>query len=261
MSAARVAVTVSSKRAGRLAGEARAAAARWGLPYYERPHRSGLDAPLGEVAEAFLVLGGDGWTLQDGGGRLRFSPGMGLLRVKRLDRGQGADDVLVRLGELRAGDVVVDATLGLAADATVCARVVGPRGRVLGLEKSVALAALVGEGLRRAPLPPGCAEIEVRCADGLEALGAMAAGSADVVVLDPMFERPKRAAPAFEVLRRHACHAPVTVELLEAARRVARRWVLVKCGRYGKELRRLGLEQEPATRSATVVWARVKGQG
>jgi hypothetical protein len=253
-----LAVTVSSSAKAALASIARARAEKWGLPYYERPRNTGLTPHVGVVADAFLVLGGDGWSLTDAAGALQYSPGMAQVRLKRLDAGQATLDVVVRLMELAEGDTVIDATLGLGADALVCARAVGPRGRVIGIERSLPLYALVSEGLARGGLPERCAPVEVRWGDALEVLKSMAAKSADCVLFDPMFDKPKRSSPAFELLRRYASHEPLTEQTLGEARRVARRWVVVKGGRFGAELERLGLVPEPTSRHGAVVWARLR---
>lgn len=246
-------VTTTGKAPGHWAPTARARAQAWGLPFFERALKSPIE-PLLAHAEALLVLGGDGWRLASDEGSCGFTPGLAVVRLKRLENGQQAEDVIVRLGELRAGDVVVDGTLGLAADALVCARAVGPTGRVLGAEASLPIYALVSEGLRP---DPRSAPIEVRHATAHALLRSLPARSADVVTLDPMFDRPRKAAPGFAVLRRHAVHAPLDAETLAEARRVARRWVVVKAGRYGKEFERLGLREERLVRGSPVRWARV----
>lgn len=252
-----LAVTVSTRQGPRLAVSARAQAAAWGLPWLDRPERGGLEALLELEAEALLVCGGRGWVLRDRHGEVSFSPGLSAVRVKRLERGGQGEDHLVRLAELRPGDVVLDATLGLAADAIVCARVVGETGRVIGVEGSRALYLLVSEGLSRLGRPPRSCEVEPRFGRAEEVLATLPRGSVDVVLIDPMFERPRRASAAFEVLRRFAVHEPLTPEVLAHARRVARRWVVVKAGRYGGELRRLGLEPARMHRAGPIQWARI----
>ena len=76
-----LAVTVTAKQPGRHVVTARAKAAQWGLPFVERVAGLPLSGQLGAVADAFLVLGGDGWTLQDAQGSLYFSPGTAALQV------------------------------------------------------------------------------------------------------------------------------------------------------------------------------------
>jgi hypothetical protein len=247
-----LAVTVTAKKPGRYLNEAKAKAAQWGLPFIEREEKSPIEPMLASKAGAFLVLGGDGWTLQDAEGALTFTPGMARVRIKRIALGQQEDDVIVRLSELKPGDSIFDATLGLAGDAQVCAYKVGPTGRVIGVEASLAVFALVSEGLAR----QGSA-IEVRHGSALELMRGMPAASVDCVILDPMFDRPKKSSPAFELLRRFAVHEPLERDTLEEARRLARRWVVVKGGRFGRDFARLGLIPMPMPRSAQLMWARL----
>ena len=245
-------VTVSHTVAPELEARARTCAAAWGLPFFERVAYSGL--PPG----TFLVLGGDGWTLRDGQGSLRFSEGLARLRIKRLQAGE-TDDVLVRLCELKTGDHVLDCTFGLGADAQVCAHVVGGKGRVVGVEKSLALWALASEGLKAQVQSLSRAPIEVRFGDCVEYLRAQAPQSFDCVLFDPMFGKRKKASPAFELLRSHADHSPLPAEAIGLARRVARRWVVVKGAKYAGDLERLGLTPEPLSRYHEVVWGRAHG--
>jgi hypothetical protein len=248
-------VTVSSSGSPELIREAKARATVMQVPYFDRRKNSGLSKHLGVEADAFLVLGSDGWKLTDSQGSLGFSPNLAMLRLKRFDKGE-RDDVMVRLGELGEGDRVLDCTLGLAADAMVAARAVGRNGRVVGLEKSGPLWALISSGLETWSWHES-ARIEALEEDYATALTREAAKSFDVVMFDPMFERETKSSPSFEVLRRYAHDDRLTPEVLERAREVARRWVLVKAARYSPALRRLGLTPEQSSRSAPTVWARV----
>ena len=251
-----LAVTVTARTPGRYLQEAQRQAAAWGLPVLTRNAERPLYEWLGTDAEAVLALGGKGWTLHDVHGSLAWTPGMAAVRLKRLASGQGEEDIVVRLCELRPGDVVLDCTLGLAADALVCARAVGPTGRVIGVEGSFPLYALVSEGLRRSVLTRGL-QLEARHGHALPVLQAMGARSVDCVLLDPMFDLPKQATTSFDMLRRYAVHQPLSPEVLAQAQRVARRWVVVKGARLGGEFARLGLEPLPISRFKAVVWARL----
>ncbi|HET9450846.1 MAG TPA: class I SAM-dependent methyltransferase [Aggregicoccus sp.] len=238
---------------------ARARAREWGLRYVPRPRKAPLGPLLATEAEAFLVFEREAVTLTDRHGSFAFSAGMAHLRRLRLEKGEG--DTLVRLADLKPGDTVLDCTLGLGQDALVCARAVGPAGRVVGLESSLALYAVVSEGLDAYDVGPASTRVRTHHADAREWLERQETGSFDVVLFDPMFEKPKKSQPAFEVLRRFAEHSPLTPETLEEARRVARRWVLVKTGKHGEELRRLGLTPEPGSRYTSLLWARTPGRG
>jgi predicted methyltransferase len=161
------------------------------------------------------------------------------------------------VAELRPGDRVLDATLGLGGDALLAAHATGTR--VLGLEAEGILGAFTAAGLRRVPGPAreAARHIEVQRADHREYLRSQPDGSFDVVLLDPMFRRAGEAGPLFELLRAHAQHAPLDAATLREARRVARRGVLVKDAAPGHELHRLGLVPRITRRSAAIAfgWA------
>jgi 16S rRNA (guanine1516-N2)-methyltransferase len=255
-------LAVTAGQGGRRAGPsgpARIAAARWGLPFLEREHKVALTPHLGVYADAFLVLGGDGWSLRDAQGVLRYSPGMAMLRIKRLEAGHPLDDQLLRQGEVRPGDVVFDGSLGLGADALVCAKAVGPSGRVIAVERSLALCALVAEGLRLPSPFRDLAPIDCLHGDSGTVLQGMADASVDVVLFDPMFEVPLKASPAFEVLRRYASFAPLTAEMLQSAKRVARRCVLVKRGRASSAPAGLSLVPDDRRRFGRASWLKLGG--
>lgn len=248
-----VAVTTCANPASSDIAEAEAVSAGWRVPYLERR------GPLGHLlseAETLLVVERSGVSLRDGQGTVRWSYGLAALRLRALDAG-GQGEALVRVGGLALGEHVLDCTLGLAQDARVAARLVGPTGRLVGLEVSLPLAMLAAEGLRREQAQARSAAIEVRHDECHRFLTSLASGSFDVVLFDPMFSRERRAQPSFSLLRRLASTARLDAATLAAARRVARRVVLVKAPRYGPELKALGLTPERASRSAPVVWARV----
>jgi 16S rRNA (guanine1516-N2)-methyltransferase len=253
-----LAVTTSGKASAELSARARQAAEKWRLPFIERRRKAPLGPLLGREAEAFLVFGTDGLALWDREGALRFTPGMARLRVKRLDAGV-QEDLLVRIAGFQPGETVLDCTLGLGADALVAARGVGITGRVVGLEKSLALYALVSEGLEQYDPGSRSCRIEPLHIDAESFLRSQPDQSFDHVLFDPMFERPRRSAPSFEILRRFADHSPLTLSMLRHGARVARRSVVVKGARYSNDFEKLGLSAEPGSRYATVLWARLAG--
>ena len=59
--------------------------------------------------------------------------------------------------------------------------------------------------------------IEAVRAGHLEFLRAQPSGSFDCVVFDPMFDKPRKAQEAFDVVRRHADYAPLSPEALQEA--------------------------------------------
>lgn len=245
--------------------DARAAALRRALPFAPRGRRPAAAVAREAGADALLVLSRRAALLVVDGEERRWAAGMGALRAKRARQRQAGEgdattrDPFLEAALLAEGDHVLDCTVGLGADALVAATAVGPGGRVVGLESSPALAAWVGEGLARSG-EPAAARIEIRAADHAEALRALPDRSFDVVLFDPMF-RHGRAEPAgFDLVRRLADPRPLAPEVLAAARRVARRWVVVKDGAPGWDLARLGLVPLPSSRGAHRYYARVAAE-
>jgi len=259
----RLAVTTSLHPTPPEVRAAREAAARHDLPFAPRGRSA-----LPEVVEAagvdgLLVLTARQAALWAEGQERRWAPGMGFLRMKRvLARLAGHPppptdrDPFLDAAGLEPGDEVLDATLGLGADALVAAAATGPRGRVVGLERSAALAAWVCEGLRRLPEAPA-RRVEVRAAEHGAALAALPPGSFDVVVFDPMFRHARAEPGGFDLVRRLADARPLEAAAVVAARRVARRWVVVKDGAPGWDLARLGLTPLPSARGAHRYYARL----
>lgn len=236
---------------------ARAAAARHGLAFEARLRRSLAAVAAACGAEALLVLSARQAALYVDGAEHPWRAGMAALRAKRLLAGERTTvDGFLEAAALRPGDAVLDATLGLGMDALVAAAAVGPGGRVLGLEASRALAALTAEGLARHD-GPLARRIEVVHGEAGEVLASLPDHSFDVVAFDPMFRAPRAAGPAFDVVRRFADARPLAPATLAEARRVARRWVVVKDGTPGWDLARLGLTPVPCARWARKLYARV----
>ncbi|MDP3237195.1 MAG: class I SAM-dependent methyltransferase [Myxococcales bacterium] len=250
-----LAVTWSNAPSPQFIADARRVSATWALPLFERPHKRGLGPQLGVVANAFLVRGGQGWSLVDATGALGVSPGLAMLRLKRLGRGTQMPDRLLLEAAIRPGEVVVDATCGLGADARVLASAAGPGGRVIGLEASKPLAVLLAEGLPLETPWPSSGPIEVHHADAETWLRAQPSRSVDVVFFDPMFERTKKASPAFDELRRFADARPLPRAAVDEARRVARRMVLMKSSDPAL-FPALGLEPVAPQANAFVYWGR-----
>jgi hypothetical protein len=235
--------------------EAGELAERFGLRAEKREGRT-LAALLGDAGGApVLVLAARRADLYQGERAFRASAGIAFLRVLRARRGE--IDPLVAAAGLRAGDRVLDATLGLGGDALVAAHATGTR--VVGLEKHGLVAAFTQAGLRRLQKhgrDPGRL-VDVQRADHRDFLRAQPDGSFDVVLLDPMFRRAGDAGPLFDLLRLHAEHDQLDADTLREARRVARRGVLVKDASPGLELGRLGLVPKLTRRSAAIAfgWA------
>jgi hypothetical protein len=207
-------------------------------------------------ARCVLVLRADGVVLLDAQGSARWSAGMAHVRARNVERRAPQPDHLLLAGEIAPGDHVLDATLGRGQDALVLAQAVGKRGRVLGVEASLPLFAWTSTGMRRCSRVEG-ALVECVHGDALTVLRAQPAASFDVVFFDPMFDKPALYEEGFALVRRHADPSPVTESMLREARRVARRWVVVKAAPQSPLLRRLGLTTLPFKRAADLRFGRL----
>jgi len=124
---------------------------------------------------------------------------------------------------------VIDGTLGLAGDGLHIAGALSCQ--VTGVEASPALYSLLEEGLARLGTESGpaadCASaIRLVFGDCAQLMADMPANSADAVLLAPMYAKPDKAAPGFELLRSVADHCPLTHEQLDQALRVSGRVVV-----------------------------------
>ncbi len=227
-------VTTSLKADPASAREAAEWAARLGT---RAVRRSGRPVPAlcrEEAVDGALVLSpGRPPTFMpaDGGMRYYYHPGMALTRIRNLLKGLG--DPMVTAMRLQPGDAVLDCTLGRASDALVASSVVGPTGRVVGLELSPLLAELTIHGLRTYEpaaerLTPVFRRIEAHRGDHLAFLRDAAEGAFDVVCFDPLFEEPVEASSGMEPFRPLADAQPLRPEAVAEARRVARRCVVIK---------------------------------
>jgi hypothetical protein len=255
----RFAVTTGLDAGADAIAAARQAAGRWQVPFHAR-RGAGLAAVAREAdVAALLVLSPRRAALWVAGELTAWDGGMGALRVKRMRAGEGSTrDGFLDAARLRAGDAVLDCTLGLGADALVAAEAVGPEGRVVGLEASAPLAALTAEGLRRLG-EPLAARVDVHHADAAAWLAAAPSASFDVVVFDPMFREPLAQPAAFDLVRQLADPRPLSATTLADAARVARRSVVVKDGAPGRDLARLGLVPIARSRGARRCYARIDG--
>lgn len=219
--------TTTKGRAPTCVTRAKEVAQRCGLRYVER--RDSLPRLLKRFeAEGAYVVGLAKAELRAQGLKLSVHPSM-LHHVRHLGRAHPFLRSVAPEGE-EVGHVV-DATLGLAKDALHLATFLGCR--VTGIEASPLLACLCEDGLARLDSywREGAARIEVVQAESEAWLAEREASSADVVILDPMFEVAQPAAAGFDLLRGLAHSSPLSTGLLDQACRVAARRVVLKLPR------------------------------
>lgn len=207
---------------------------RLGAPFVERRARSISALCRDEGVDGALVVSVDcppTFLSSDGGLRYYYHPGMALSRIRNLKQGLG--DPMVSAMGLDVGEAVLDCTLGRGSDAVVASFVVGPTGRVVGVESSPLIAELTIHGLQtyQAPnraLTPAFRRVQARREDHLSYLKATPDKAFDVVYFDPLFEEPVEASSAMVPLRPLADASPLTDDAIAEARRVARRCVVIK---------------------------------
>lgn len=174
---------------------------------------------------------------------LFFHPSMAFIRVKRLRKGEA--DPLIELTRCRPGDHIIDCTAGMAGDALVLSYAAGETGQVVALESEPVLYVLVREGLSQyeTGLPDVDAAMRrVQLIGGNHAdyLASQPDKSADIVYFDPMFRQPIMDSSAIGAFRSLANMEGLTAEVVDQAKRVARKTVVMKENGTSDEFTRLG---------------------
>ena len=193
----------------------------------------------------------------DGSAAYYYHPGMALTRLRNLEQGLG--DPMVTAMALRPGDTLLDCTLGRASDALVASFVVGPTGRVVGVESSRLLAELTIHGLRtyeptRRDLLPAFRRIEAYHGDHLPLLRSAAEDAFEVVCFDPLFEAPVEASSSMEPFRPLADSRPLDPAAVDEARRVARRCVVIKERPDARLWERLQVDRLVAGKASSIAY-------
>jgi hypothetical protein len=226
-------VTTSRKASPERLAEAELWAARLCVPLLRREEMSLAELTAAAGVPGALVVGGDRVIYREPARALSyfFHPGMARRRIRNLESGRG--DPMITAMRLRAGDSVLDCTLGRGTDAAVASHVVSLDGKVVGLEKSPILAWLTLDGLATYEIDDpltreAMRRVEAHCADYRESLAAQQTCSFDVVYFDPIFDQPLERSSGMIPLRALACPDPLTAETISLGLQVARRSVVIK---------------------------------
>jgi hypothetical protein len=173
---------------------------------------------------------------------LFFHPGIAMLRIKRLMRGD--NDTMIDICSLRLGDSFLDCTLGFGGDALVASYVLGEKGRVVGIESEPLIAAIVKEGFSTYPaleeIQRAMKRIEIIHRNHLTFLQQCENNSFDIVYFDPMFSEPIEHSHSISPLRPFANPSSLREEIIREAKRVARRRVVMKNHVGSEDFARLG---------------------
>ena len=213
-------------------------AKRLGIPCVRRKHASYENIRTQYGASFLLVVKKGGLRLETPDGELFFHPNMAHVRIRELGRGQ--TDHMVEAMGIKAGDSVLDCTLGLGADSITASFIVGERGNVTALEKSSLIYEIVRHGLAHFSagnyeLHSAMRRVEAKHADYEDFLRNLPDDFYDVVYFDPMFRHPLKDSVQLAPLRLLAEPAPVS--------HVARKRVVLKENSRSLEFARLGFSK------------------
>jgi len=203
------------------------------LPLIESPTRTQCEFDL------LLMVRPDGLAVAPtdsaSGGALRVDFVRGPTAYRRVAAGGRRQPLALAVGLKRGRPAVFDATAGLGRDSFLLACL---GCRVTAVERSPVLEALLCDALERGraagnkQLSAALDRIRLVCGDSREVLRLLVSADApDVVYIDPMFTPREKSALAKKEMR--ICRMLVgddsdAAELLDAARAVARRRVVVK---------------------------------
>lgn len=211
----------------------------------------------GEKLPELTISRRGGVFLTKGTERLFFHPSMAIIRLINLLR--GGSDRYLEATQLKNGNVLMDATLGLGTDALIGAWAVGETGNVLAIEQSPILAALVHDGLSHiteiipcnknrdkqdawAAIAQAARQIDVRWGEHRTFFKSISSDSVDVVYFDPMFRQTYKPSDSIQALHQWSNHRPLDQESILEACRIARHRVVLKERKNSSEFRRLGFE-------------------
>jgi hypothetical protein len=248
-------VTTSQKAGSEQLSRAREFAQNHQLPFYVRTGAMPAMAAEYGFTGAFIIAAHEVFLWHQGR-EIRFHINMAKLRITTLERG-GRDRMQAAM-DLQKGDRLLDCTLGMGTDAIVASYIVGEEGSVTGLECNYALQLLVSYGLRAQVFMDDLSigkpmqRIETFHTESLAYMRGIPAAQYDIVYFDPMFRRPQRRSSGLEGVRHLANQDPLHVEHITQALRIAKRAVVLKERPESAEFKRLGFQELPFTRGASV---------
>jgi 16S rRNA (guanine1516-N2)-methyltransferase len=253
-------VTTSQRPTPELKLQAAALAAELGCTTEPR-RKDGLEKLFARRPEAqrVLVVAAERWELiSRDGWRFFHHPNLAAIRLKNLLGGKR--DLLLDAAQLAPGDRVLDATLGLGGEATLCAWAVGDAGAVHGIEAIPELGVVVRNGLAHTKTESQTLNAAMRrvkvihLGHHLEFLKTCPDDTYDVICFDPFFDVSLSPTENLGSLRAFGEHAPLLPETLTEARRVARKRIVVKSERFSSLLDSLEIPERVTSRQSKLVY-------
>ncbi|SDN30469.1 class I SAM-dependent methyltransferase [Alkalicoccus daliensis] len=225
-------ITTGVKNAEHMEEKARSLAETYGLTFIKR-NKYSVKEIIKKHDGPLFVLTQDKLTYYSADNKppLFYHPNIAAVRAKNWRNIQ--KDLLVEACNLKAGDKIIDGTLGLGADSLILALAGGKHTKVTSVEKNQVTAMLVREGLKSYAMPfealqEAAKRIKVVNAEACTYLKTLDDNSVDIVYFDPMFESTLDTSSGMQTLRHYADHQGLTANLIEEAKRVALKRVVVK---------------------------------
>lgn len=265
MDKARYAVTVGRNCGDAYIEQAKEWARELQINYFDRPQNRKLEEYLQEQGlETAIIATSKGPKIFNGETEFHYHPGMAVLRLQQLKKGEG--DHFCEAMALKKGARVLDCTLGLASDAAIASYCVGPEGSVTGLEASELLYFAVNYGLKNfeaedPELTEALRRIKVVPIIAHQYLKALVdeerqEDSFEVIYFDPMFRRPVKGSVAMDALRPLSYEAPLEKETVALALKLAPRVVIKE--RNIEWLKSLGCQEILGGRYAKVKYGVIR---
>ncbi|MFD4706180.1 class I SAM-dependent methyltransferase [Gottfriedia sp. NPDC058432] len=207
-----------------------------------------IEEIYGQFKKPILILGKNRleWYEDDEAIPYFFHPNSSVFRIRRLMKGE--HDPFCDACLLTKGDSILDCTLGMASDSIVASYVVGDQGKVLGLEKNQIIAYLTKNGLKTnkqniIDWSNIINKIEVKNIDYKTYLKTLPDQSFDIVYFDPMFEKNIEASSGIAALKNLASYDDLTYEVINEAKRVAKKRVVLKDHFRSERFKKYGFNQ------------------
>ncbi len=221
-----------------------------GLEYVERKNNSLSHMIKNCGCTHFLVVKRDKIVITDSSLDFFWHPSTALLRIKSMKN--GIKDPIVEAMGLTGSESVLDCTLGIASDALVVADFLNEDAKIIGTESNKFIAFMTKEGLKSSVnsnsdelnlIKCAASKIDVINDDYINYLKASKDKSFDIVYLDPMFKVSNEKSFSMNAFRDFAEHSYITNDVLNEAKRVAKKRVVIKERMFSKSFEEWGITE------------------
>ncbi|WP_042144616.1 class I SAM-dependent methyltransferase [Paucisalibacillus sp. EB02] len=251
-------ITTPGKSSSKIVGRAKKLSIYYGLPYKERLGVS-IQTMKKKYRDDIVIVENDRIVISPlhSEKEMFYHPNLALIRAKRImNGGKGGQEPLISIAKLKEGMSFLDCTLGLASDSIIASLIVGPTGKVTGIEGNQLLHFLTHAGLAsfssgHEEVDAAMRRIDVIHQDHLNYLRECETDSFDVVYLDPMFHESIDTSNGINLIREQALRTNISDELIHEAIRVARARVVLKDHWKSDRFARFGFTQYKRQSSST----------